>query len=39
MKKDAKKSIKEFKNVEIKKANTTKVKGGNGPATEDSLDI
>lgn len=39
MKKTGKKSLIEFKNVEIKKPQTSKVKGGDGPASEDSLDL
>lgn len=39
MKKTGKKSLIEFKSVEILKPQTSKVKGGDGPASEDSLDL
>jgi hypothetical protein len=39
MKKTGKKSLIEFKSVEILKSQTSKVKGGDGPASEDSLDL
>lgn len=39
MKKNEKRKLKDFQTKEIKKPSTKQVKGGDGPITEDSLDM